>query len=276
MSQTVTPSDALSAAAPPAEGAALANAPFDIAARVLHRDGMMLVINKPPGLAVHKGPKGGETLADHLDALRFGLPNAPELAHRLDKDTSGCLVLGRHRKALADLGKAFADGTVGKTYMAVVRGVPGEPRGRIELKLAKRSPTRGWWMAVDPRGQEAITEWAMIAQGEGLAVLALSPLTGRTHQLRVHLDAIGHPILGDSIYGGASRLPGGPILHLHSRRAVIPQKKGRDPVDVRAPLPAHMRATLERAGFDPAALEALADAADFTPRAGVKPPAGRA
>ncbi|WP_428031097.1 RluA family pseudouridine synthase [Ancylobacter sp.] len=258
MSQTA-PSDE---AAPATEGA------FDIAARVLHRDGMMLVIDKPPGLAVHKGPKGGETLADHLDALRFGLPNAPELAHRLDKDTSGCLVLGRHRKALADLGKAFADGTVGKTYMAVVRGVPAQARGRIELRLAKRSPTRGWWMAVDAKGQEAITEWEKIAEGEGLAVLALSPLTGRTHQLRVHLDAIGHPILGDSIYGGASRLPGGPILHLHSRRAVIPQKKGRDPVDVRAPLPAHMRATLERAGFDPAVLEALADAADFTPRAG--------
>ena len=241
---------------------------FDITARVLHRDGMMLVIDKPAGLAVHKGPKGGETLADHLDALRFGLPSAPELAHRLDKDTSGCLVLGRHRKALAELGKAFADGTVGKTYMAVVRGVPAEARGRIELRLSKRSPTRGWWMAVDPKGQEAITEWERIATGEGFAVLALSPLTGRTHQLRVHLDAIGHPILGDSIYGGASRLPGGPILHLHSRRVLLPQKKGREAIDVRAPLPGHMRATLERAGFDPAALEALADAAVFIPRAG--------
>ncbi len=176
-------------------------------------------------------------------------------------------MLGRHRKALADLGKAFADGTVGKTYMAVVRGVPAEPRGRIELKLSKRSPTRGWWMAVDPKGQEAISEWETIAAGEGLAVLALSPLTGRTHQLRVHMNAIGHPILGDSIYGGASRLPGGPILHLHSRRVVIPQRKG-EAIDVRAPLPPHMRATIERAGFDPAALEAAADAVVFTPRAG--------
>ncbi|MCS0497417.1 RNA pseudouridine synthase [Ancylobacter sp. MQZ15Z-1] len=241
-----------------------APAPLDIASRLLHRDGMMLVIDKPAGLAVHKGPKGGETLADHLDALRFGLPAAPELAHRLDKDTSGCLVLGRHRKALAELGRAFADGSVGKTYVAVVRGVPAQEAGRIELKLAKRSPTRGWWMQVDPRGQEAITEWRLLAAGEGLAVLALSPLTGRTHQLRVHLDAIGHPILGDSIYGGASRLPGGPVLHLHSRRVVVPQKKGRAPVDVSAPLPAHMRATLERAGFEVAALEAAADAASFT------------
>lgn len=248
----------------PNPSASAAPAAFDITARVLHRDGMMLIIDKPAGLAVHKGPKGGETLADHLGALSFGLPNAPELAHRLDKDTSGCLVLGRHRKALADLGKAFADGSVRKTYMAVVRGVPAEPGGRIELKLAKRSPTRGWWMAVDPKGQDAVSEWQMLAAGEGFAVLALSPLTGRTHQLRVHLDAIGHPILGDAIYGGGSRLPGGPILHLHARRVVVPQKKGT--VEARAPLPAHMRATLDRAGMDPAALEAAADGITFSPR----------
>lgn len=247
-----------------ATGPASREEPTGFATRVLHRDGMMLVIDKPPGLPVHKGPKGGETLADHLDELRFGLPNPPELAHRLDKDTSGCLVLGRHRKALADLGKAFATGLVGKTYLAVVRGVPAEPRGRIELRLAKRSPHRGWWMAVDPSGQEAISEWETVATGEGLAVLALSPLTGRTHQLRVHLNAIGHPILGDSIYGGASRLPGGPILHLHSRRVVLPGRKGRDPIDVRAPLPAHMLTTLASAGFDPEAIAAAADAAVFT------------
>lgn len=234
--------------------------PLDIAARVLHRDGMVLVIDKPHGLAVHKGPKGGETLADHLDALRFGLPNPPELAHRLDKDTSGCLVLGRHRRALADLGKAFAGGRVGKTYVAVVRGVPKEESGRIELRLAKRSPHRGWWMTVDPKGQEAVTQWRTIATAEGFAVLALAPLTGRTHQLRVHLSAIGHPILGDQIYGGASRLPGGPKLHLHSRRVVLPQG-GNPPLDVRAPLPAHMRITLDALGIDPAAVEAAADAA---------------
>ncbi|MFK8249940.1 RluA family pseudouridine synthase [Ancylobacter terrae] len=237
--------------------------PDDIPSRVLHRDGLVLVIDKPAGLPVHKGPKGGETLADHLDALRFGLPNPPELAHRLDKDTSGCLVLGRHRKALADLGKAFAGGTVGKTYVAVVRGVPEQTGGRIELKLAKRSPTRGWWMAVDPAGQEAITDWRLLAEGEGLAALALCPVTGRTHQLRVHLDAIGHPILGDSIYGGASRLPGGPVLHLHSRRVVLPRGRSKPPLDVRAPLPFHMRATIAAMRLEPAAIEAMADAVDF-------------
>lgn len=238
--------------------------PIDIASRLLHRDGMVLVIDKPYGLPVHKGPKGGETLADHLDELRFGLPHAPELAHRLDKDTSGCLVLGRHRKALAELGKAFANGTVGKTYVAVVRGVPKEEAGRIELRLAKRSPHRGWWMAVDPKGQEAISEWRLLAAGEGLSVLALSPLTGRTHQLRVHLDAIGHPILGDQIYGGASRLPGGLRLHLHSRRVVLPQGKDKPPLDVRAPLPAHFRSSLDGLGLDASAVEAAADAAEFS------------
>ncbi|WP_029353487.1 RNA pseudouridine synthase [Bosea sp. 117] len=242
---------------------------LDIAARLLHRDGMLLVIDKPAGLPVHKGPKGGETLADHLDALRFGLPRAPELAHRLDKDTSGCLVLGRHRAALAELGRVFREGKVGKTYIAVVRGVPTETQGRIALRLAKRSPHRGWWMAVDPKGQEAITEWLLLAAGEGLAVLALSPLTGRTHQLRVHLDAIGHPILGDSIYGGASRLPGGPRLHLHARRLVLPRAKGREPLDIRAPLPPHMLATLDAAGLDAQAVTQAADAAVFSKLAGV-------
>ncbi|MBS7541056.1 RluA family pseudouridine synthase [Ancylobacter lacus] len=237
---------------------------FSLDDRLLHRDGLMLVIDKPAGLPVHKGPKGGETLADHLDSLRFGLPNPPELAHRLDKDTSGCLVLGRHRKALAELGRAFAQGLVGKTYMAVVRGVPAEAGGRIELNLAKRSPHRGWWMAVDPRGQPAVTEWRLLAAGEGLSVVALSPLTGRTHQLRVHMDAIGHPIFGDSIYGGAPRLPGSPALHLHARRLVLPQGRGKPPLDVRAPLPAHMLATLAALGLDAAALAAAADGCAFS------------
>ncbi|MDQ0503909.1 tRNA pseudouridine32 synthase/23S rRNA pseudouridine746 synthase [Xanthobacter agilis] len=233
--------------------------------RILHRDGMMLVIDKPFGLPVHAGPKGGETLSDQLDGLRFGLPKRPELAHRLDKDTSGCLVLGRHAKALALLGKLFAEGGVDKTYVAVTRGAPAGDSGRIDQPLAKRSPHRGWWMQAVPKGtpgaQEAVTDYRVLHRGEGIAVLALSPLTGRTHQLRAHLAHIGAPILGDAIYGGASRLPGGPKLHLHSRRIVVPLARKGPPVAVSAPLPPHMCETLRALGLSPDEIGQAADAA---------------
>src|SRR5829696_1855405 len=111
--------------------------PEEMGSRLLYRDGLMLVIDKPAGMAVHRGPKGGESLEDHFDALRFGLPRAPSLAHRLDRDTSGCLVLGRHRKALAALGKMFKNGKVGKTYWAVVQGGPSEDEGQIDIPLGK-------------------------------------------------------------------------------------------------------------------------------------------
>jgi tRNA pseudouridine32 synthase/23S rRNA pseudouridine746 synthase len=116
----------------------------DIVGRVLYRDALMLIIDKPAGLPVHPGPKGGETLRDHLDALRFGLPRRPEVAHRLDKDTSGCLVLGRHAKALARLGELFKANRVDKRYWAVVEGGPQESAGEIDRPLAPRSPMRGW------------------------------------------------------------------------------------------------------------------------------------
>src|SRR6266550_4769652 len=115
----------------------------EIVARLVYRDGLMLVIDKPAGVAVHKGPKGGASLEDYFDALRFGLPRAPALAHRLDRDTSGCLVLGRHRKALAELGRLFKTGRIGKTYWAVVEGAPAEQEGRIELSLGRMDETRG-------------------------------------------------------------------------------------------------------------------------------------
>ena len=120
--------------------------------RLLYRDGLMLVIDKPAGIAVHRGPKGGESLEDYFDALRFGLPRNPALAHRLDKDTSGCLALGRHRKALALLGKLFKQGKIGKTYWAVVEGGPEGEAGRIDIPLGKLDETRGWWMKPDPHG----------------------------------------------------------------------------------------------------------------------------
>src|SRR5438309_3569898 len=125
----------------------------EIVARLVYRDGLMLVIDKPAGLAVHKGPKGGESLEDYFDALRFGLPRPPALAHRLDRDTSGCLVLGRHPKALRRLGRLFSEGQVEKIYWAVVAGMPAAAEGRIETGLRKETRGTGWRMVVDSAGQ---------------------------------------------------------------------------------------------------------------------------
>jgi tRNA pseudouridine32 synthase / 23S rRNA pseudouridine746 synthase len=222
--------------------------PEEIVARLLYRDGLMLVIDKPAGFAVHKGPKGGESLEDYFGALRFGLPRAPALAHRLDRDTSGCLVLGRHRKALAELGRLFKGGRVGKTYWAVVEGAPAEDEGRIDLPLGRKDATRGWWMKHDPQGQPAVTTWKVMGHTEHLTWLALEPLTGRTHQLRVHCAAKGWPIVGDSVYGSAPRA-GGPVLHLHSREIVVPLYKNRAPINVSAPVPLHMHERLWACGW---------------------------
>src|SRR6266568_1070260 len=193
--------------------------PDEMLARVLYRDGLMLVVDKPAGLSVHRGPKGGASLEDFFDALRYGLPRPPALAHRLDRDTSGCLVLGRHRKALAELGRLFKAGRVGKTYWAVVEGGPAEDEGRIDLPLGRKDATRGWWMQHDPQGQPAVTTWKVMGRTSNLAWLALEPLTGRTHQLRVHCAAMGWPVVGDSVYGKAPR-SGGAGLHLHAREIV--------------------------------------------------------
>lgn len=216
--------------------------------RLLYRDGLMLVIDKPAGLSVHRGPKGGASLEDYFDALRFGLPRDPALAHRLDKDTSGCLVLGRHRKALALLGKLFKNGKIGKTYWAVVEGGPAEDEGRIDMPLGKLDENRGWWMKPDPEGKPAVSTWKVMGRSDSFTWLALEPLTGRTHQLRVHCAEMGFPILGDPIYGSAPRV-GGPPLHLHSRRIVVPISKNKPAVVTDAPAPKHMHEMLARCGW---------------------------
>ena len=187
--------------------------PEDLNARLLYRDALMLVLDKPAGIAVHKGPKGGDNLESHFHALRFGLPRTPSLAHRLDRDTSGCLVLGRHRKALEKLGLMFKQGKIDKAYWAIVEGRP----------------------ATSPEGAD-------------LTWLELEPLTGRTHQLRVHCAAMGWPILGDPIYGAGLR-DGGPPLHLHARSITIPLYKNKGPIRCEAPVPPHMQAALVACGF---------------------------
>ncbi len=254
--------------------------PEQIVARLLYRDGLMLVIDKPAGVAVHRGPKGGPSLEDDFHALRFGLPRNPALAHRLDRDTSGCLVLGRQRKALALLGKLFKQGKIGKTYWAVVEGGPAEDEGRIDIPLGRLDESRGWWMKPDPKGQPSTTTWKVLGRfippqfrvtsplvgevaasgggrgriaasadsSEQFTWLALEPLTGRTHQLRVHCSEMGFPIFGDTIYGHAPR-SGGPTLHLHSREIVVPISKNKPPVKVTAPLPEHMMEKLRACGW---------------------------
>jgi tRNA pseudouridine32 synthase / 23S rRNA pseudouridine746 synthase len=230
--------------------------PDDMLARVLYRDGLMLIVDKPAGLAVHRGSKGGASLEDYFDALRFGLPRPPALAHRLDKDTSGCLVLGRHRKALAHLGLLFKHGKVGKTYWAVVEGGPDANEGTVELSLGRLDETRGWWMKPDPNGLPSVTTWRVLGRssvtgaegGTKLTWLALTPVTGRTHQLRVHCAASGWPIVGDNIYGTAPRFTGPPQA-LHAREVVVPISKNKAPVRVTAPVPDHMREWLRACGW---------------------------
>ncbi|GBD41417.1 Ribosomal large subunit pseudouridine synthase C [bacterium HR39] len=213
--------------------------------RVLYRDGLMLVLDKPAGLPVHPGPGGGITVEDYLDALRFGLRTRPHLAHRLDRDTSGCLVLGRHRKALRRLGALFRQGRVEKTYWAVVHGRPPQESGVIDLPLSKVSrDRRSWWMRPDPEGQPAVTAYRVLASDGELSWVELRPRTGRTHQLRVHLAAIGCPIVGDPVYGRPEDR-GTPTM-LHARAVEIPLYPNRPPVRVEAPVPDHMRPPIER------------------------------
>lgn len=211
----------------------------ELQARLLYRDGLLLVIDKPAGIAVHRGPKGGESLEDGFSALRFGLPRDPALAHRLDRETSGCLALGRHHKALERLGLLFKQGRVNKRYWAVVEGCPKEEEGLVDLPLGRLDSSRGWWMKVDPSGVKAQTRWRVLGNDDRFALLALTPLTGRTHQLRVHCAAMGFPILGDRIYGTGDETC--EMLQLHARAIEIPLYKNKEPVRVEAPVPPHMQ-----------------------------------
>jgi tRNA pseudouridine32 synthase/23S rRNA pseudouridine746 synthase/23S rRNA pseudouridine1911/1915/1917 synthase len=225
--------------------------PADLPDRILHRDGLALVIDKPAGIPVHAGPGGGPNLEHWFPLLRFGLPRPPALAHRLDRDTSGCLVLGRHAKALRRLGRLFAEGRVEKTYWAIVSGVPREVEGRIEVPLLKQPRgTVGWRMVADPAGQPAITDYRVLGSAAGLAWLELRPRTGRTHQIRVHCAALGCPVVGDPAYGGRAydKLADYP-LQLHARAISLPLYPEKPPIAVTAPVPPHMRRLLTATGW---------------------------
>lgn len=225
--------------------------PGDLVARLLYRDAMVLIIDKPAGVAVHAGGKaGGPHLMELLDSLRFGLPRAPELAHRLDRDTSGCLVLGRHRKALARLGEIFAGGEAEKTYWAVVVGRPPEAAGLIDKPLRKLERRHGWRVVVDPAGQPARTGYRVLGGDARLSWIEAKPHTGRTHQIRVHLASIGCPIVGDAIYGRGTADLVSPSLHLHARGIMLPFAPAKPPIVATAPVPPHMGELLRRCGWD--------------------------
>jgi len=221
--------------------------------RVLHLDHDVLILDKPAGLLVHPGPRGQGSLSDFLPDLWFELARPPALAHRLDRDTSGCLVLGRHQKALMKLGRLFSRGLVDKRYWAIVRGVPPADQGRIDLPLLKMLPeTGGWRIRPDPAGLPAVTEYRVLGSGDGLSWLELRPLTGRTHQLRIHCASIGTPIVDDPFYGdsgGDSAVPPAGPLQLLARSVTLPLRPDASPITAVAPPPAHMLPALAACGY---------------------------
>jgi RluA family pseudouridine synthase len=229
----------------------------EIQARVLHRDGLILVIDKPAGLAVHAGPSGAPNLEECFDALRFGLPRPPALAHRLDADTSGVLVLGRHPKALSKLGRLFSGRDTQKTYWAVVEDAPPAEEGAFDWPLLKLNTRAGWSVTVSDKGQAAVTRYKVLGRGLGMTWLELSPETGRTHQIRVHCAHAGCPVIGDRLYGTAAPVQ---QLHLQSHAIVLPLSKNKPPVRVEALPPPHMLKALEACGYLPLGVRHSSDA----------------
>ncbi len=220
----------------------------------LFRDRRFVIVDKPAGLPVHAGPRGGPTVEDHFASITRKA-HGPWLAHRLDADTSGCLVIALTKSALIAAQAAFAAGTVEKTYWALVHGTPAATAGHIDAPLRKISVGTHWRMVVDPAGSPAATDWRLLGSGGGLSLLEVRPRTGRTHQVRVHCAALGCPIQGDPVYGH-----GDGMLALLARAITLPLSP---PAAAVAPLPAHMAASV---ASDPALAAAC--------RAGSGPPDG--
>ena len=200
---------------------------------ILFIDAEALVLDKPAGLPVDTPKRGGDSVERRLDELKCGFKRPPTAMHRLDQDTSGCLLFARHPSARAKFQQAFESGLVEKTYLAVVVGVLAADEGEIDLPLVKKSSAEaGWRMVGDPAGQRAVTRWRRVAERDGRTLVEFRPVTGRTHQIRVHArEGLGAGIVGDRVYG----LPGGPML-LHATRLKVP-RGGRAAVDVVSRLP---------------------------------------
>ncbi|VVT08251.1 Pseudouridine synthase [Sphingomonas sp. EC-HK361] len=221
---------------------------------VIHQDAQAFVLNKPPGLATQGGTKTSEHVDGLLDALQYDAEGRPKLVHRLDKDTSGALLVARTSRAAAFFAKAFSGRTAKKVYWALIVDVPSIEDGMVELPIGKQPGTGGEKMQVDEEnGQAARTRYRVIERaGNRTAWVELQPFTGRTHQLRVHMAAIGHPIVGDGKYGGAAAFLTGGIsrkMHLHARRIRVDHPDGGK-IDVEAELPTHFRESLKSLGFD--------------------------
>jgi tRNA pseudouridine32 synthase / 23S rRNA pseudouridine746 synthase len=206
---------------------------------ILVRDRAFLIIDKPSGLPVHPGRAGGPSVEDFFQRWRRGR-QGPWLAHRLDQDTAGCLVIALKKDFLLAAQALFAAGAVQKTYWAVVQGVPGEAVGVIDANLAKHTQERSWKMVPDAAGQTAVTEWRVLGGHGDMSLLEFRPKTGRTHQIRAHAALLGHPILGDAVYGGGS----GVKMQLLARAIALPGTLA----SATAPVPVHMQVNVEACG----------------------------
>jgi 23S rRNA pseudouridine955/2504/2580 synthase len=226
---------------------------------VLYEDEHILVLNKPFGLAV----QGGTGTKRHIDGMLAGMSDRfgdrPRLVHRLDRDTTGVLLVAKHRDAAAKLGRIFQTRSAAKTYWALVKGVPRPHQGKVEAPLVKAASPEGDRVRKALPGEQeqamhATTHYSVIDRVANKAAwVSLKPVTGRQHQLRAHMALIGHPIVGDNKYGGDENLAVEqiePKLHLHARRLVLPHPFTGGKIDVTAPLPEHMRATWELLGLD--------------------------
>lgn len=218
---------------------------------VLFIDAEAIILDKPAGLPVDPPRDGSMSLENHLASLTFGFQRWPLAVHRLDRDTSGCLLLARNPKAHKRFTAAFEAGTVEKRYLAIVDGIPETENGEIDLPLKKiSSAAEGWRMVPDPKGKPASTRWQVIGSHEGRALVAFHPRTGRTHQIRTHaLHGLGFGIVGDPVYGDPSAGSGQGML-LHSRFLSVP-RTNKTAAEATAPLPTRFAA----AGFDPAMVD---------------------
>ncbi|EME68427.1 putative pseudouridine synthase in lpd 3'region [Paramagnetospirillum caucaseum] len=223
--------------------------PDEILSRVLYKDQDVIVLDKPAGLAVHAGPNSPDHLELYLPGLSFGWAEVPKLAHRLDRDTSGCLILGRHAKAIKRLGKMFEQHRVDKVYWSVCHGAPEADSGTVDAPLLKVSARgQGWRIKVDPAGQPSMTDWSVLGRGGGLSWIEWRPRTGRTHQIRIHAKHLGCPLLGDAYYGPDPETK--VRLHLLARAVSFPAlAPSKEPVRVTAPPPAHMIEALRTCGW---------------------------